>query len=389
MAASTTVGRDEVFGVITAARCARGIVSMAHAGDTHRYLEVEGKRLAYRKTDGNPDKTGIIFCGGFASNMNGDKASCLHRLSSSGRAPSICTTFDYEGHGLSSGRFQDGSIGSWYADALAILDTVTHGPQLLVGSSMGAWMALLLARTRPERVASLLLLAPSPDFLRDLLYASFDEATKRVLRETGRYALPGSRKSAPDDRKTLTNSSSKDSPAVAATTIHAAKGSEGGRASGGESAHGHDSACDRQQQQENSQQGRQNNNSNDDDDSGAIVVTQHMIDESISHHILLPPQGLVTDASSNHSSDGGGTSRVGSPTLAPTIPFTGPVHIIHGMEDEVVPVGHAMRVLSAVASTNVTLELVKGGDHRLSTPRDLDRMCARVLELLAMSPGNQ
>jgi len=109
--------------------------------------------------------------------MDGGKAEFLHaRCRDLGHA---FTRFDYGGHGKSSGRFADGTIGDWYRDALAILDTVCQGPQIVVGSSMGAWMALMLARDRPDRVAGLILIAPAPDFPQRLMLPHLLEARGR------------------------------------------------------------------------------------------------------------------------------------------------------------------------------------------------------------------
>jgi pimeloyl-ACP methyl ester carboxylesterase len=98
--------------------------------------------------------------------------------------------FDYLGHGESSGAFADGTIGRWRSDALAVVDRLTDGPLVLVGSSMGGWMALLLALARPERVKGLVLLAPAPDFTDKLMWASFDESQRRQIMEEGFWMRP-------------------------------------------------------------------------------------------------------------------------------------------------------------------------------------------------------
>lgn len=125
-----------------------------------RLPRTDGEELAVEHQAG--DGPGVLFLGGFNSNMQGDKALFLDDwCRRSGRQ---FTRFDYLGHGQSSGRFEDGTIGRWYEDALAVLDTVTEGPQLLVGSSMGGWIMLLLALARPERLVGLVGVAPAPDF---------------------------------------------------------------------------------------------------------------------------------------------------------------------------------------------------------------------------------
>ncbi len=122
-------------------------------------------RLAYRQTPGEPPV--VLFCGGHTSDMGGTKALALEQhCRSRGRA---YTRFDYRGHGASTGRFADGTVGGWYADALAVVDRVTAGPLLVVGSSMGGWIMLLLALARPERMQALVGVAAAPDFTEDLL----------------------------------------------------------------------------------------------------------------------------------------------------------------------------------------------------------------------------
>ncbi|MBP9234645.1 MAG: alpha/beta fold hydrolase, partial [Hyphomonadaceae bacterium] len=90
----------------------------------------------------------------------------------------------------SGGRFEDGTIGRWLSDALAVVDGLTEGPLVVVGSSMGGWMALLAALARPERIKALVLLAPAPDFTDKLMWASFDDSQKRQILEDGFWARP-------------------------------------------------------------------------------------------------------------------------------------------------------------------------------------------------------
>ena len=98
--------------------------------------------------------------------------------------------FDYSGHGQSDGVFEEGTIGQWTQDAIAVLDQLTSGPQILVGSSMGGWIALLVARANPERIAGLIGLAAAPDFTEDLMWADFDEEIGDELRTNGVYYEP-------------------------------------------------------------------------------------------------------------------------------------------------------------------------------------------------------
>jgi len=145
-----------------------------------------GRRLAYRQTPGSGP--GVVFLGGFKSDMEGTKALWLEdRARETGRA---FLRFDYSGHGASSGAFTEGSIGDWTADARAVIEAVTEGPQILVGSSMGGWIALLLARAMPDRVAGLVTVAAAPDFTEDAMWAGFDAEQRAALVSDGQVALP-------------------------------------------------------------------------------------------------------------------------------------------------------------------------------------------------------
>ena len=142
--------------------------------------------IAYRRVDGKTP--GVIFLGGFMSDMTGTKASALEaHCRQTGRA---FVRFDYSGHGASGGAFEEGTIGRWRDDALAVLDRVARGPQVLVGSSMGGWIMLLAALARPGRVAGLVGVAAAPDFTEDLVWATLDDEGRRTLAETGRIVLP-------------------------------------------------------------------------------------------------------------------------------------------------------------------------------------------------------
>src|SRR6056297_157574 len=145
-----------------------------------------GRRLAHHRLTGTGP--GIIFLGGFKSDMEGTKALWLEdRARARGRA---FLRFDYSGHGQSSGEFTEGCIGDWAADARAALDALTEGPQILVGSSMGGWIALLLARAVPDRVAGMVTIAAAPDFTEDSMWAGFDAAQRAALQSEGQLALP-------------------------------------------------------------------------------------------------------------------------------------------------------------------------------------------------------
>jgi pimeloyl-ACP methyl ester carboxylesterase len=139
-----------------------------------------GERLAFRRLAGRAP--GIVWLGGFRSDMDGNKASALHAWAQ--RMGHACLRFDYFGHGLSSGDFEKGTISRWRDDALAVLDTLTTGPQILVGSSMGGWIAALAGRARRARIAGMVLIAPAPDFTEALMWRQMSaEAQAALLRD--------------------------------------------------------------------------------------------------------------------------------------------------------------------------------------------------------------
>ena len=142
--------------------------------------------IAYRRVEGAGP--GVMFLGGFMSDMTGTKATALEaHCRSTGRA---FVRFDYSGHGESGGAFRDGTIGAWRDDALAVLDEVARGPQVLVGSSMGGWIMLLVTLARPERVKALVGVAAAPDFTDDLIWSTLDDEARRTLTGTGEIVMP-------------------------------------------------------------------------------------------------------------------------------------------------------------------------------------------------------
>lgn len=143
-------------------------------------------RLAYAKLPGRGP--GVVFLPGFRSDMGGTKALAL-REHCAARGQALLR-FDYSGHGESAGSFEEGTIGQWSADALAAFDALTVGPQILVGSSMGGWIATLLARQRAARIAGLLLLAPAPDFTEALMWPAFAPEQRVALLRDGVVHLP-------------------------------------------------------------------------------------------------------------------------------------------------------------------------------------------------------
>lgn len=245
----------------------------------------DGGRIAYRRTEarptgGRPDGPEVVFLGGFASDMTGTKArhletACLER----GLA---FTRFDYAGHGASSGRFEDGTIGDWTTDALAVIDELSAGPLILVGSSMGGWIMLLVARSRPERVAGLVGVAAAADFTQDLIDAALRPEDRDELEGRGFLAVP--------------------SPHLPAPAIY----------------------------------------------------TRALIEEGRDHLVLRAP--LAIDV---------------------------PVHLLHGLADAEVPWTTSLTLAERLTARDVTVELVKDGDHRLSRQQDLERLTAALDRVIA------
>lgn len=145
-----------------------------------------GRRIAYHRTQGQGP--GVVFLGGFKSDMTGTKA--LHLQDWAQRRGRAFLRFDYSGHGASSGHFEEGSIGDWAEDARAVIEALTDGPQVLVGSSMGGWIALLVARALPHRLAGLVTIAAAPDFTERGFWAGFDAQQREALMRAGRLELP-------------------------------------------------------------------------------------------------------------------------------------------------------------------------------------------------------
>lgn len=242
----------------------------------------DGRRLAYVHHPGKAP--GILFCGGFKSDMTGAKALALEDFCrEEGRA---FTRFDYTGHGASSGDFEDGTVGAWAGDAIAIVDKIAEGPLILVGSSMGGWIMVLAALARPERVKGLVGIAAGPDFTEDLMWAAGTETQRAELMANGRWVRP--------------------------------------------TAYGDD----------------------------PYVITRKLIEEGRDHLVLRAP-----------------------------IPFQGPVHLLHGQADPDVPWQTSLRLAEALRSEDVTVELIKNGDHRLSSPVHIDRIWSGTQRVLALLGG--
>ena len=235
-----------------------------------------GRTLAYHRTIGATP--GVIFLGGFVSDMGGTKAMHLEAWAqATGRA---FIRFDYSGHGQSSEAFEAGSIGDWAEDAAAIL-AMAPGQQLLVGSSMGGWIALLLARRHPQRLAGLVTIAAAPDFTEDSLWAGFSPHQRALLLDQGRLALPS--EYAPEGYR----------------------------------------------------------------------ITRRLIEDGRNHLVLRSPLAL---------------------------PF--PCRFLQGSADTEVAPAVALRLLDHASGPDISLTLVKGADHRFSTPDCLALTIAAVEGLL-------
>jgi pimeloyl-ACP methyl ester carboxylesterase len=153
----------------------------------------DGRRIAYRQSAGAGP--GVVFLGGFRSDMTGTKAAFLEGWARArGRA---FLRFDYTGHGVSSGDFRALGVGDWAQDARDAILRLTEGPQVLVGSSMGGWIALILAGWMPGGIAGLVGVAAAPDFTEDAMWDAFDEDQRRRLMDEGVVELPSEYDEAP------------------------------------------------------------------------------------------------------------------------------------------------------------------------------------------------
>ena len=236
----------------------------------------DGATIAYHRLAGR--SPGVVFLGGFMSDMTGTKATTLE---------SICrergqafVRFDYFAHGASSGDFAEATIGRWKDDALAVLDELTEGPQILVGSSIGGWIMLLAALARPERIHGLIGIAAAPDATEDLMWEELPPAAREAMMRDGFVRVPSEY------------------------------------------------------------------------DPRGYLLTRRLIEEGRKHLLLRAPIGLRC-----------------------------PVHLLHGMRDPDVPWQTSLRLAERLEGDEVTVELIKAGDHRLSTAPDLARLAAAVARL--------
>lgn len=239
----------------------------------------DARRIAVRVRKGRMDRPGVIWLGGFHSDMGGTKAVALDEWAArEGRA---CVRFDYSGHGESEGAFENGTIGRWLEESLAVFDTFCTRPTILVGSSMGGWISLLLARTLigQGRIHKLMLIAPAPDFTEKLMWEKFSPEVRQDIEQRGYWLRPSLYDPAP------------------------------------------------------------------------YPITRKLIEDGRNHLLLDAP--LAIDC---------------------------PVHILQGLDDPDVPWTHAHELVTCLATSNVVLTLVKGGDHRLARPEDIALMLRIIAE---------
>jgi pimeloyl-ACP methyl ester carboxylesterase len=236
----------------------------------------DGATIAYHCRIGK--SPGVIFLGGFMSDMTGTKARHLDAFCAA-RGQSFLR-FDYFAHGASSGDFAEATIGRWKDDALAVLDELTEGPQILVGSSIGGWLMLLVALARPARVAALVGIAAAPDATEDLMWAHFPQAIRDTIVQEGTARLPSQ---------------------------YSAEG---------------------------------------------YLFTKKLIEDGRQHLVMRGE-----------------------------IPLTCPVRLLHGMQDPDVPWQTSLALAERLTSRDVQVTLVKDGDHRLSTERDLTLLTQTIATL--------
>ena len=157
---------------------------------SYHNLGADGKRAyhALHQDLSSPTRPGIVFLAGHGSDMEGSKALAIEAMADRHKIPFL--RFDYFGHGRSDGDFLEGNLSRWLADCTAMLDGLTKGPQILVGSSLGGWLMLLCALQRKSRVAGLVGIAAAPDFTRTLIWDALSPARQQQMKKDGQIALP-------------------------------------------------------------------------------------------------------------------------------------------------------------------------------------------------------
>lgn len=237
----------------------------------HDLTRPDGETLAVERVNGAGPTA--LWIGGFRSDMQGTKAAALD-VAARERGWAF-VRYDHFAHGESSGDWRRATIGRWREDAIALVDSL-EGPVIPVGSSMGGWIALLLALARPERMAGLVLVNPAQDFTERLMWPGLADHERQAILREGE-----------------------------ATIVE-----EG---------------------------------------LGPWILTRAMIEEA--------RDWLLLDAA---------------------VPVAAPTRILQGRADAVVPWRHALALVERMTGGEVTLDLIEGGDHRLSTPADLDRLVEAV-----------
>ncbi len=234
----------------------------------------QGRKIAYNLTEGQG--VPVVFLGGLKSDMEGTKAIFLEDWAENEGRPFL--RFDYSGHGVSSGTFEEGAIGDWFEDASAAIDLLP-GKVILVGSSMGGWQTLLLARERPEKVAGIVTIAAAPDFTEDDMWAKFSDAQRAELARQGFVALPS-------------------------------------------------------------------------DYGDPYIISRRMIEEGRSRLVLRAPLSLPV-----------------------------PARFLHGTADTDVDLDFAHRLIAHATGPDIRLTIVKGADHRFSTPDCLALIAQSIAEV--------
>ena len=251
-------------------------------GQAPQFLDVNGTAIALRHRTGEK-APGLVWLGGYCSDMLGGKAQHLDQWAEVHNHPML--RFDYSGHGESGGEFKDGTISLWLEQSLAAYRAFTTGPQILIGSSMGGWIALRMVQElikAGEKPAGLILLAPAPDFTQVLVEPALTEDQKNQLATKGYMEEPSEYSPQP------------------------------------------------------------------------YIYTKNLLEDGRINQVL---NGIIETGC--------------------------PVHILQGMEDPDVPYAHALRLVEHLPVDNVTLTLIRDGDHRLSRPQDLDLLTRTVEAMIA------
>jgi pimeloyl-ACP methyl ester carboxylesterase len=248
-----------------------------------RLIRSDGATLAYDRLAARDGRPGVVFLHGLMSERSGTKAEAL--LSHCRENGYGFVRYDTFGHGGSSGRFEDGTISRWTEDALAVLDNLTQGPQILVGSSMGGWVMVRAALVRPERIAGLIGIAVGPDFTEDLMWTEFSETQRTTLQDEGSIDVQS------------------------------------------------------------------------DYDARPYPISRGLIEDGRKNLVLRGPVAISC-----------------------------PTRLLHGQNDTGVPWETSLRLAEKMTGEDVEILLIKDGDHRLSRPQDLARLCA-VLDALVQQVG--